>query len=264
MRFGERVVDAFEHHVFERHLAGVAEARIGRDGVHQFSEIVLLVDRHEFVAQVVVRRVQGDREHGVGALAEFRDLGRDTGGGDSDAPAPDRDSVAVRDRVDRFGDVIQIVERLAHAHEDDIRQQAAFLGARPFVQRVAGDQHLLDDFLGGEIAHEGLRAGMAEGAVEGAADLAGDAERARLADIRDIDAFALDAGAEAGQPFLGAVAGDLVVGDLGAVEHVSFGQQAAKFLGNVGHHREIAGAEMVNPAAQLLGAHAGLFTIESE
>ncbi len=105
---------------------------------------------------------------------------------------------------------------------------------------------------------------MAEGAVEGAADLAGDAQRARLADIRDIHAFAFDTGREAGQPFLRAVLRDLVIGDFRPVEDVFFGQTLAQFLGDIGHHREITGSEMVNPAAQLLGAHPGLFTIKAK
>ena len=49
---------------------------------------------------------------------------------------------------------------------------------------------------GGQVAHQPLRAGVAEGAVQRAADLAGDAERARAGDVGDEDGLDLDAGAK--------------------------------------------------------------------
>ena len=105
---------------------------------------------------------------------------------------------------------------------------------------------------------------MAEGAVEGTAHLAGDAQRARLADIRDIDALTLDAGAETGQPFLGAVAADLVVSDFRAGQQIALGQFRTQFLRHIGHRGEILHAEMMDPAAQLLGAHAGFPRVDAK
>ena len=79
-------------------------------------------------------------------------------------------------------DIIEIIERLAHAHEHDVRDFA--LGVRdavavrgrgctgPIANAVAGDEDLADDLGGCQVAHEPLRSGMAEGAGERAADLA--------------------------------------------------------------------------------------------
>ena len=120
--------------------------------------------------------MERDGEHGIGALAQFLELRGDTGGGDGDTAPADGNAVAVANRVDGGRHVVEIVERLAHAHEDDIGEAAVFGRGRPFAECVAGDHDLRGDLLRGEIAHEGLCAGMAEGAVERAADLGGHAE----------------------------------------------------------------------------------------
>jgi hypothetical protein len=58
----------------------------------------------------------------------------------------------------------------------------------PVIEAVARDHHLRDDFAGGEIAHQALRAGVAERAVQRAADLRGNAERAAIG-FGNVDAF---------------------------------------------------------------------------
>ena len=91
--------------------------------------------------------------------------------------------------------------------------------ARKIAEPLARDDELRDDLARGEIAHQLLRAGMAESAVERAADLARNAERAAVA-LGNIDAFDLGAPVasidrgEPEQPFAGAVGGDLLVDDL--------------------------------------------------
>ena len=94
--------------------------------------------------------------------------------------------------------VVEIVQRLAHAHQHDIGdfaigagQQAAIgwhARTRPIADAVARQHNLADDFLRFEIAHQALGAGMAERAIERAADLAGDAQRAAIA-LGDVDGF---------------------------------------------------------------------------
>ena len=103
---------------------------------------------------------------------------------------------------DSIAHAVEIIERLAHAHENDVRDEApAIVGnesavrcraIREIAKPVARHHHLGDDLLGLEVAHQALRAGMAEGAGQRAADLAGDAERAAI-DLGDIDAFDLGA-----------------------------------------------------------------------
>jgi hypothetical protein len=91
------------------------------------------------------------------------------------------------------------------------------------AEPVARHHQLRHDLLGGEIAHQTLRAGVAEGAGQRAADLARDAERAAI-DLGDVDAFDLGAAiTRAGrghpdQPFAGAVGRNLLGCDLWQVE----------------------------------------------
>ena len=72
-------------------------------------------------------------------------------------------------------------------------QQAAAvgrLGARPIADAIAGEQDLADDLRHLEVAHQALRAGVAERAGERAADLARDAQGATV-DLGYVDGFDL-------------------------------------------------------------------------
>ena len=83
---------------------------------------------------------------------------------DSAMPSP---SVAIGERV---RDVVEIVERLAHAHHHDVGDEPALAGASrlsacgvgEIAEPVARHQELADDLLGRQVAHELLRAGVAE------------------------------------------------------------------------------------------------------
>ena len=109
--------------------------------------------------------MQRDRQHGLGPLAQRLQLGNHAGGRDGDPPARDGDALVVGDDVDGRGHAVEVVERLAHAHEHDVGQPAVFLGRRPFAKVVARDLHLGHDLGGGQVADQGLGAGVAESAV---------------------------------------------------------------------------------------------------
>src|SRR5262249_4379868 len=126
----------------------------------------------------------------------------------------------------------EIVERLAHAHHDDVGDEALAAptrtrGPEPIAEAITRDHDLADDLSGREIAHEPLRAGVTERTRERAADLAGNAKRAAVG-VGDVDAFDLVrplarnlAGPLAGQPqqpFARAVDRDLLGHHLGARE----------------------------------------------
>ena len=204
-------------------------------------------------------------------MAEPRHLGNDAGGRDGDAPLRDGEPVAVGQDGDRVAHRFEIVERLAHAHEDDVRHRAhaLALGREPvgrsnpagkIAEPVAGDEHLPDDLGGGQIAHQRHRAGMAKRAVEGAADLARDAERAPVG-FGNVDAFDLRAlveamrGRHAQEPLARAVGGDLLGSDLRPRERIAVGELLEQRPGDVAHRREIARAAMVDPVPELGGAH---------
>ena len=109
--------------------------------------------------------MQRDREHRPAFGAEPRHFRNDAGGRDGDAPLGQRQAVAVGQNRDRLAHGVEIVERLAHAHEDDVRHRAhAFARGREPVGRrssagkiaepVARDQNLGDDLGRGQVARQ--------------------------------------------------------------------------------------------------------------
>src|SRR5262249_17505852 len=129
-------------------------------------------------------------------------------------------------------------------------------GPQPITEAIARDHDLPDDLAGREVAHEPLRAGMAERAGERAADLAGDTKRAAVG-LGDIDTFDLVRplgqsparmfAGEPQQPFARAVDRDLLGHDLGAREREMPRERGAQLLRHAGHLVEAARATHVEP-----------------
>ena len=61
-RIGIGIVDVLEHHVLEGDAPGIGGARIGATGLDQFGDGIFLVDRHDFIAQRIIWRVQAHRQ----------------------------------------------------------------------------------------------------------------------------------------------------------------------------------------------------------
>ena len=127
----------------------------------------------------------------------------------------------------------------------------------PFAQVVARDLHLGDDLGGGQVAHQGLGAGMAEGAVERAAHLAGDAERAAIG-FGDIDGLDLDA--LAWRPVRishlrvpSAETCSLAISR--PLQRAALGELVEQRTRDVAHRCEFADAAMIDPMPELPGAH---------
>ncbi len=215
--------------------------------------------------------MERDGEHRPHLAAQPLDLRHHARRGDRDPPLAEAEAVAIGQDLDGFRHRIEGIERLAHAHEDDVCDEpVAFRGqagadravtAGIVAQPVARHQHLRDDLGGGEVAHEALRARVAEGTVERAAHLAGDAERAAVA-LRDIDALHLvrllagGVGGQAQQPFAGAVLRDLLHHDLRPRQRIMLRETGAQMLGDVGHLVERGGPAQIDPVPELVHAHA--------
>ena len=184
----------------------------------------------------------------------LRNHRHDARGRERDAAAAEGDALLVHDDPERRSHVVEIVERLAHAHHDDVAEHARRLGGRrPFAIAVARHHELADDLGRRQVAHQGLRAGVAEAAGERAADLARDADRAAIL-LGDVDRLGLVAVGEAQQPFARAVGRALLGDDLGPLDHEQLGQAVTRLLGDVGHAAEIGHAMPVDPLPDLAGA----------
>ena len=96
-----------------------------------------------------------------------------TGSGKRDAPARKPNAFMIHHDLQRLGDILIIIKRLTHAHDDDIGKMArrAILGAWPFTIGIARGDELANDFRRAQIAHQGLRAGVAKAAGKRATNL---------------------------------------------------------------------------------------------
>ena len=260
------IVDALEHHIFEGDAARVRRTRIVAAGLQQFGNRIFAIERHQLVAQLVAHGMQRDRQHDADFVAGADDVRHHARGRQRDTAAGNADAFIVGDDQQRIAHRVEIIERLAHPHHDDIGDEPAAgrrLAIGPVVEAVARHHDLADDFTRREIAHQPLRAGVAERAIQRAADLRGNAERAAVG-FRDVDTLDLVrfletvAARQAQQPFAGAVAGNLLGDHLGARHGEIHVQLGAGVLGDAGHLVKIPGAAEVDPVPQLLHAHLAL------
>ncbi len=138
------------------------------------------------------------------------------------------------------------------------------------AQPLARHQNLAEDFTGSEIAHQRLRAGVAERAGQRASHLGAHAQRAAVV-LGDVDGLDLDRRqvrvqriAEAKQPFARAVDRDLLADDLRPVEQEMVAQRLPDPLLDVAHPLEIGDAVDVDPVPQLARAHLRLALVEAD
>ena len=170
------VVDAVDHHDLIGH-ATAGGLGVGGRGLHDQVRGVSPVERHQEVAQRRPCRMQGDGQRVLrpqrGQLLDARD---DAAGADGDVPGaqPERARVAEQRRGGQ--DPIGVQQRLAHAHEHDVRDPTAL--SRQVTAPEATLVHDLGDL---QVTPEAQLARGAERAADRAAGLAGDAQRGALA-----------------------------------------------------------------------------------
>ena len=190
-----------------------------------------------------------DRELGA-APADHRNH---PGGRQCDLAPRDRQTLPVHDDLQGRRDILIIVERLAHSHQNDVRHLPVILRRRPFAERIARDHHLRDDLLRRQIAHQPLCAGVAEGAGQRAADLGGDAQSPAilLGDMNGLDLLAIG---KAQEPFAGSVDRGERARYRRPLQHVARRELVAERLRQRGHRREIGGAATIDPVPELARA----------
>src|SRR5205814_10394378 len=94
---------------------------------------------------------------------ELLDPGDEPGGGDGDPPRRKSGAPGVLEQLECPREVVEVVQRLAHPHEDQV--------GGPAARERGGAVDLLDDLVGAEVAAEPQRGGGAEPAVDRATDL---------------------------------------------------------------------------------------------
>jgi len=123
---GGGVVGVFDEDVFDEE-AGARGEGVGFEGFFQGGEGHGLVDGHEGVAEVVVGGVEADGEakvfegrFGVAEGREFFDAVDAANGGDGDLGEGEVEAVGFGEDTEGLEEVVEVVERFAHAHEDDV------------------------------------------------------------------------------------------------------------------------------------------------
>ncbi|AMY70342.1 hypothetical protein AKL17_3109 [Frigidibacter mobilis] len=257
-RVGVAVIHALQHDIFEGDPLAVRQPRIVAQGGQQRLDVPFLVDRHQRVAHRIGGGVEADGQQAADLLGGAGDLGHHARGGQGDAAARKGQPLAIHHDLHRVAHVLEVVERLAHAHQHDIGHQPRLILRRarhwPFAQVVARQHHLADDLARGQVAHQFLRAGMAERTSQRAADLAGNAQRPPRF-LGDIDHLDLMPASDAHQVLAGAIRRHLLRHQF-RDRHLEMGdQQGAVLLGKIGHPGEIAHAPVIDPLPDLPDAH---------
>ena len=254
IRLFGRVVHAAEHAVFDGDEVARGALQIGAAGDHQLVDGMFAVERHERVAQRIVRRVQRQRErHGAVARQPLHHA-HHAGGGHRHAPPRHAPAVVIQHDAQRGQHAVVVLQRLAHAHHHHVADDA-LARAKALAQEVLGKPELPQDFGGCQVAAEPLVPGGAEAAAHSAARLRGHAQRAPVI-FGDVDRLHRVAIAHVKQPLDGAVRGLVLRDDRRRSNDGAPGELVAQRARQVAHGGEIALAPLVYPAEQLHGAEA--------
>ena len=173
VRLRIRVIDAIDHDVLEGDEIARRPLEIALAGSEQCAQRILAVDRHEFVTQPVVRSVQRDRQRHRALVAQPVDGRHEAGSRHGDPPPRQAVGVVVEHQAQRAHGVVEVGQRFAHAHQDDVADQPFTVrrALRPATQRMLCLPELANDLRHRQVAVETLLAGRAKGAVERAAGL---------------------------------------------------------------------------------------------
>ena len=142
-------------------------------------------------------------------------------------PLSDVNSLRAADKVQEFQHVVVVVERLARAHQHDIRDF--------FAAVLLHEQDLVQDLTGGKIALFAIQTGRAEFAAHAAADLRGNADRNAVLVVHE-DGLHAVAVAHSPQILYRAVdPADLLARDLGNGQDEVLREPRAQLLGEIAH-----------------------------
>ncbi|MNX98809.1 hypothetical protein D3C86_1312290 [compost metagenome] len=246
------IVDVLEQGVFDGQHTFLAETRdITLAGRQQHRQRVLLVDRHQLVAQFIVRRMQRQRQGHIDDLAELVDHRHHARGGQGHLAFGYAIAEVVHHDLHGGDHVVEVQQRLAHAHHHHIGDGAIDLG-RHATERLVGDPHLTDHFGGRQIAIETLLARGAEAAIQGATRLRRDTQGAART-LRDIHGFHTTARRHPHYPLARAIGGNIFADHFRAADFSAGLELLAQDLADVAHGIEIIDAKVVNPLHQLTG-----------
>jgi len=160
------VVHPPQDHVLEHDLA-VGAPHVPRARREHLIQRIRAVEGHQAVAYLVGGGVEAHREVELQRfLGEAVDARRHTDRRHRDGPRRQIEAGLIVEKTAGAQRLVVVVERLAHAHEDDVGHAALVVS-----EQSREMEHLVDHLLSREIAAQTETTGGAESAPDGAADL---------------------------------------------------------------------------------------------
>jgi hypothetical protein len=242
------IVHPVEHHVLEGHEVARRLLKVALAGPQQLAQGILPVDRHQLIAQTVIRCMQGNRQRYRTLVTQAIHRRHQARGRYRHPATRQTIGIVVKQHAQgRYG-MLKVGQRFAHAHQHDIADDALVLRILPWVG-TQGLPHLpkLTDNLGHrQIAVETLLAGRAERAVKGTTRLRRNAERPPF-DFRNEDRFDGVTAADIEKEFARTIVRDAVRDHRRRQQPPRcFLELPAQALGDVGHRIEIILPERCN------------------
>ena len=239
------VVEPLPHDVFHREAALVGEVILAQQ-VHHFLDVIGILYGHELAALVFNGIVNAHGDVHAGGLAQHFEGVFHSHCRHRDALGAPCQSPGSGEYLNHLEHVVEVVERLSHAHEHDIGELLGLWHA----------QHLVDDLIGGEVAMESLPARHAEVAVHAASLLRRDAQCGAVI-LGDVDALNGLVATGVEEIFHCSVFARLRT--LGTVEShtVLIGKQFFVGLGDVAHLVKGCHALGIDPLGELCGYKLG-------
>ena len=200
------------------------------------------------------------RQETADLFRRLGDLRHNPGGRKRDATARQSNPLAVHSDFHRIAHIVEVVERFAHSHQNDVGEQSWRCVRRtrtrlwPFIQIVPRNHNLPDDFTRRQIAHELLCARVTEGASQGTAHLRADTQRPTVR-LRDINHLYFMTARNFDKVFARAIIGHLLRDNFRHLNHKMRLKLGPKRFGEIGHHVKVALAPLVDPLPDLVEAH---------
>ena len=150
MRLRHTVVHATQHDVFKGHKVPRGFDQIALTRRHQFTQGVFFIQRHEFIAQIIGRRVQGHCQCHRTIIAQSIHHRHNPRSRNRHATARQAIGVVIQHEIQCRHERVVIEQRLAHAHHHHIGNHTIAFGVCP--KRMVRPPQLANNFARGQIA----------------------------------------------------------------------------------------------------------------
>lgn len=249
VHLGVVVVDAVDHGVL---VGGTTPGflNVQLDCFMKARKRVFFHAGHELIARGLNGGVQGDSQGKLlGKIGKTTNPGNDSAGRNGKMTCTDGKALGIIEGSKGFENVVEVVEGLALAHENNARHA--------LTKVLRNMENLVDDLAGGKGAGKAGETRCAKSAAHAASSLSGNAD-GKLVPRWHSYGFYGDAVGELEKILARTVARDLLNDLFGSIKAILFFKSGTKRLGKIGHLFERTYVLNGNPFVKLLGAERGL------